>query len=64
MSKGYDEIAGDIVCQLLAARGVAISGSGSVSATNNNIKEYLSDDAVASAYRAVYDSILKAIKQE
>lgn len=59
MSKTFYETAAEIVSELLKARGQAIAGIGHAAATVDLIDKYLSNEAVANAYK----EILKAINE-
>jgi hypothetical protein len=62
MSKGFDEIAGDILASLLKARGEAIASSDNNTNRNYLVETFLSDEAVSSAYVKIYKSVIEALK--
>lgn len=60
MSKGTYEVAAEIVCELLKARGQAIAGIGHAGLMKDLIDKYLSDEAVAKTYKEIF----KAVNEE
>ncbi|MNC23837.1 hypothetical protein D3C75_718730 [compost metagenome] len=62
MSKGYDEIAAEIVEKLVLARATATTSTAVGNSTHLNtlFEKYLSDDAVAETYKAVYKAVVDA----
>lgn len=61
MSKGYDEITTEILTALIAARGEAAkSPSANVQQVNFIVSEYLSDAAIAKAYKTIYNTVIEA----
>lgn len=57
LSKASYEVAAEVVQELLKARGQAISGINSIVTQNELINKYLSDEAVAAAYKVAIDAI-------
>jgi hypothetical protein len=57
MSKPYYEIAAEITQDLIKARGNAISGIDNAGTQSNLMNQFLSDAAVASAYKAVLNAV-------
>lgn len=53
MAKGFDEIASEIVQEVVRARGQALSGVSQGGVQDALVWKYLSDDAITELYRKV-----------